>query len=655
MKRKLLLFVLIIGLTNLIIAQKKPRKVVRPKAPPPIFSISKVEEQKIGLTVERYINTYQVNSDGTSVQTLEVLQKLDSDILAKTLSVDKTEFNSDLTDIEVIEAYKILANGKKVLVDKSQIRIKPTPQTEAAPTFSSIKILEVEFGELKKGDSIYSKYIITDKNASFEGKFSALVIFPLFFDYKYAEINVIAPSNYPIYFDAVDIAGGKVSDENGQTKWQWKKVDMVGVPIKKVGEQFADSSPRIAITSFSTYDELGSAYWNEAKKKVRVTPEVKKLADDITKDITEPKLQASAIYEWVNKNIRYLSIILERGGWIPHDVNAILESGYGDCKDYTVLLQSLLSAKNIESVPVLVNADQKLWFPKVASPEMLNHAILYIPSLNLYADATAPNTRLGLISAVMRGKTSVLSGEKTGKHLIAEESADENQFLSDVVVTFTPNGEVRSISNNSYRGQPEMIFRPLFADSEFLTKSTFFVEMLLTYYGVTGTGKLLSVSNSHKIGEPFTIEMEINLNNHTTFLSKGSFSMPIMLNLHSLLEMEGLVKDESKTSPSIVGTNTFKESFEVKFPIGVVIDKLPETVKIDNKVASLLSEYKLENDSIKIKRELIIKKGIIQPEEYADFRSVIKKTVEIFTDKISYTTTPEFQKIKKSNSVNSPI
>src|SRR5678815_3165090 len=146
-------------------------------------------------------------------------------------------------------------------------------------------------------------------------------------------------------------------------------------------------SPRFAFTAFRNTDDLGSAFWDVFKTKAVITPEIQALADEITKDSTNPSEQASAIYGWVNKNIRYLSVILDRSGWIPHSSTEIIRNGYGDCKDYTVIIHTLLKAKGIDSIPVLIRADMGSWFPSVATAEYFNHVILYIPSLNLFADA----------------------------------------------------------------------------------------------------------------------------------------------------------------------------------------------------------------------------------------------------------------------------
>ena len=203
-----------------------------------------------------------------------------------------------------------------------------------------------------------------------------------------------------------------------------------------------------------------------AESKANITPEIIELANRITKDISDPRQQASAIYEWVNKNIRYLLVYLDRGGWIPHDTSQIVKNGYGDCKDYTILIKTLLKVKGIESYPVIIRSDMTDWVPDVAVPGFFNHAILYIPSIDLFADATAPNTRLGLIPQTIVGKQGFLAGEKTGVIKTPADRPGDSEVLSDVVVTYAPDGGMKAVSKNTYRGRGEILFRPMFGGAQ---------------------------------------------------------------------------------------------------------------------------------------------------------------------------------------------
>ena len=70
---------------------------------------------------------------------------------------------------------------------------------------------------------------------------------------------------------------------------------------------------------------------------------------------------------------------------------------YGDCKDHVVLLEALLAAAGIDSVPALINLGSSYTLPKVGTFVSFNHVITYLPSLDLYVDSTAQFAPFGIL------------------------------------------------------------------------------------------------------------------------------------------------------------------------------------------------------------------------------------------------------------------
>ena len=357
-------------------AQRKKTVTIRPQRKVEVISSTeapprpppKKESKAVGLSIEKYISNIDVAADGTSVQTVEVLQRFNSrSAIARYKTVQKI-FNGDLDEYTASDTYILKADGQKVVVPPSAVEIKRTPQAEAAPSFSSMMMLEVKFDGMEVGDAAHYALRLRKKKTYFEKKFDQVDYLPSIFDWKSAEINLSAPVDYPIYIEAIGLEGGRLPDSDGRARWQWRKKEQPALEFEMLMFDIIGTRSRVMLTSFKDFEELGAAYWNEANKKSVVTPDIQTLADEITKDKTTPAEQANAIYLWVNKNIRYLSIVADRSGWIPHAAAEILANRYGDCKDYATILYAMLKAKGIESYPVIIRADMGDWFPSVAAP-----------------------------------------------------------------------------------------------------------------------------------------------------------------------------------------------------------------------------------------------------------------------------------------------
>src|SRR5438445_1398884 len=92
----------------------------------------------------------------------------------------------------------------------------------------------------------------------------------------------------------------------------------------------------ILASSFKDYGELAAAYKARARDKSVVTPEIQKLADELTAGLSDKREQTKRLYQWVARNVRYVAMALGDGGYVPHDAASVLANRYGDCKDHVV-------------------------------------------------------------------------------------------------------------------------------------------------------------------------------------------------------------------------------------------------------------------------------------------------------------------------------
>ena len=112
----------------------------------------------------------------------------------------------------------------------------------------------------------------------------------------------------------------------------------------------------IALSSFASYADYAQAYQARAKPMAAVTPEIAKLARDLTLGAADERDKVRRLYNWVSRNIRYVAVYAGAGGWVPHSAASVLENLYGDCKDHVTLLEALLDAVGIASSPALINS-----------------------------------------------------------------------------------------------------------------------------------------------------------------------------------------------------------------------------------------------------------------------------------------------------------
>lgn len=131
-------------------------------------------------------------------------------------------------------------------------------------------------------------------------------------------------------------------------------------------------------THFSSWDKVSLWCMNYFIEPTRHNPAIKNLTDKITTDCKSNEEKISAIAEYVQNEIRYVAIEVGKNKWIPRNAINTFGNRYGDCKDKSALMISMLETIGIEAYPVLVGS-QKPIFIDLPSPYQFNHVIIAIP------------------------------------------------------------------------------------------------------------------------------------------------------------------------------------------------------------------------------------------------------------------------------------
>ena len=190
----------------------------------------------------------------------------------------------------------------------------------------------------------------------------------------------------------------KISEDHGRRLYHWTsshlereddQKDKDKDKDKKKKKHADDERPDIQLTTFVSWEQIGRWYAGLEKDRRAPSPEVRAKADELTKGLNNDLDKVQALYDFVAKNFRYVSLSLGVGRYQPHAAGDVLHNQYGDCKDKHTLLASLLEAEGMHASSVLINSSRKL-DPDVPSPSQFDHVITMLPM-------TSPTKKSGWI------------------------------------------------------------------------------------------------------------------------------------------------------------------------------------------------------------------------------------------------------------------
>ena len=560
----------------------------------------------------KYVNSNEniiINQDATYTDNIQYSIKIINKEAIDYLRNMPIRYSASLSDIKIISAYTLKSDGKRIDVSEKNFQVNSnTGENGASPLISDVKTKTIIFPDVEIGDTIFISYQYIQKEALFPHQFSKDWVFSDTYICEDCNITVSAPDSLPIKVETRDIKGGEIEKKVNIRNWSWHYENHKIVKPDATATNIFDYAPRIVISTFKDYAELAEAYNVRAKPKAQVTERIKKLADEITKNSKNEKETAKSLYDWVAKNIHYLANDVGVGGVVPHDTDHILDNKIGDCKDHVTLLQALLSAKNIKSVPALINATNIYTISDIPASGIFNHVINYIPSLNLYVDSTSMEIPFGRLYMIEEGKP-VIHTEDFSKIEHTPATNNKLQFDKTIAnVSFnedgSADGEIKTISGGEFAIKPRLYFRE-FKASNFKKE---FLEKVLSSSKLNGKLEYVEFDDTDNKSDTYGYKVKFHIENAMNIPGpSGVFVNSVMpnhsaeiTNLLNYSDAEGLPKHNFSCAG---GSENIDITFN--FPKSLQIIAIPKDVKIDSAPYKYEASYKREDNKVIAHREII--------------------------------------------------
>src|SRR5208337_1150634 len=297
------------------------------------------------------------------------------------------------------------------------------------------------------------------------------------------QVDIDVPADRPLKLKNKPGMDPKISEDHGRRLYRWTNSHLVREDDqkdkdKKKKKNPEDERPDIQLTTFVSWEQIGRWYGSLEKDRRAPSPEVRAKADELTKGLDKQLDKVQALYDFVAKNFRYVSLSLGVGSYQPHAAGDVLHNQYGDCKDKHTLLASLLEAEGLHASSVLINSSRKL-DPDVPSPSQFDHVITMLPmgqgtnprgtKEEVWMDTTAEVAPFRLLSYQLRKKQALVippayPPSSVAPHL-EETPADTpmpDSEASQIDGKINDIGKLEAHVHYQFRGDEELLLRSVF-------------------------------------------------------------------------------------------------------------------------------------------------------------------------------------------------
>ncbi len=429
----------------------------------------------------------------------------------------------------------------------------------------------------------------------------------------------------------------KVTEENGRRIYRWssshleredddKDKDKDKDKKKRKKKKPEDEVPAVQLTTFGSWEEVGKWYAGLDHDRRQPTADIRAKAEELTKGAGTDLDKVEALYDYVAKNFRYVSLSLGLGRYQPHAASDVLHNQYGDCKDKHTLLSSLLEAEGMHASSVLINSSRKL-DPDIPSPSQFDHVITLLPmgKEEVWMDTTTEVAPFRLLSFNIRKKQGLVVPVNGAAHL--EETPADPPMANTQVQTIDGSinelGKLNAKVSYVVRGDTELLMRIIFrrvpsAQWERL------VENINSMGGLDGDITNLKVGDPAATKEPFQFSYDVSKANFLDWSKKKS-DIDLPLSQFTLADADeddtGSDAEPIKFGPPGEFTYRIKLTLPAKYSGHA---PLPFALKRD--YGEYSASYKLDGTVFTAERRMLMRERELpatRASEYLSFRRAV--------------------------------
>jgi hypothetical protein len=595
-------------------------------------------DAELDYRITRFYQDYYLNDDFTSSLDSHIAVKVLTEKSIENLKTTSISYSTSIEKVDVLDAYTLKADGKKLVVPKDNFQLKINKgNKDGGPVYSDRTSLTIVFPDVAVNDTVYFSYKTTQTEPMFPKHFTAQGLFSRQSAYDDAKVTINVPAALDFKHQVREM------DENISQKGNRKIITLTfknPKPKKNERKDYSvwdmESVPGFALSTFKDYESIAAAYGERASPKAAPTDRVKKLAKDIIGKTRDRKEKTKLLYNWVATNITYAGNCIGVGAVVPHDTDFILDNKMGDCKDHATLLQALLTAEEIPSTQALINSGSSYQLPTIPMVSSVNHVINYLPEFNLFVDSTSQTTPFTMLPFSIAGKPVLLVDNFQAGMKTPVQKAGENKQVMDTVLHIQPDGSVKGTISMKLSGVPAVSARSGWRDVTTEQEKNW-IESVFGNQGVKGIGSITK-EDPEPLENSFNYSIEFEKKGFIQSAGAGAFYISPLISTPASIYAFADYPNEPFTHPSTCSNGTSIETYTYHFPDNIKVLAVPDNFDINAHHLHFKATYELDKNILKVSKSMedTTPGNVCAPEVLNPQRELLIKVAENLSSQVVY-------------------
>ncbi|MCV9386347.1 transglutaminase-like domain-containing protein [Reichenbachiella ulvae] len=619
------------------------------------FSAQAIDSSADFYTSEEELNDYRTRYPNENAVVTEMWRELRVVNSGDSLLIESTEFQEiiilnnpvawskdrvyshSFSYVDEIEAYSLVPFKKKY--KKYEVEeFKRSFDKDSYVFYDDTEWISFNYPQLVEGAKIVNKYTRQISDPHLLSSYFFMSHMPI----EKIKFTIVADKGIELRHEVYENPGLSpefeynlkeyVNDE-GQKVIEYSAENLDKIKMDEGSPSFSYLCPMIHVNIASYADKDGKvtqvladlddlhAWYRTFVDTLEVSEAVKTLSNSLLDGTESDYEKVQKIFEWVQGNVRYIAFEQGMRGFIPHSSDYVLSKRYGDCKDMSSLLVSMLRSVGLESYYTWIGSrDLPYRYSELASPSVDNHMIASVELGDelVYLDATGGFTPLGYLTSMIQGKEALVSkGKEEYEILEVPVIPKEKNLMIDTVYVRLQDGVLYGEGRLSLTGLVQV------ANSYKLNQKTQkgeekYLQRLLS----KGSNKFLldsyEIEGLSELSKPITIDYEFNIADYTNSLMGETY---VNLCLDKSASADFIQNRSSALENDYQYVNRSVTVFEV--PEGYEVTYLPENSQLETDEFGYDIGYELKEGEIVCTKTFYVNTLIISPDRFESWNNAI--------------------------------
>jgi tetratricopeptide (TPR) repeat protein len=570
----------------------------------------------------------EVTEDGRQTTTYHRMIKIQTEDAVDAFGEVRFQYDPTRHRVEIHTARTHLPDGRIVEADPDSFVELAPADTEEANQYSDYVVQVISMPAVQVGSILEWSYTIHDESTLFANRW--------WLSHGLDSVLPVAASRF-----ALKVPGGldfQYRVRNSDLEPERREIDghviyllrldrQPAIPLEAHSNPWSDRRIEVLTSTMGSWEEVGAWYHDLSRNRYVADQALEQTVAGLIEGSEDEEAQIQSLIEYVNDQVRYVGIEFGVGGYQPRAATEVRSSGFGDCKDQSTLLITMLRAAGIEAYPALVRTESRLsldeWVP---SPAFFDHLIVYLPEIRggMFVDPTASMMDFGDLPPLVQG----------GEALVVREDGVSAVAVPVIPPSVNAVRVVREIDMTD----PELA---VFTDTARATGAFGNVARLL--YGAAtqdeqvqlasrdilsefpqATDLTMDVSGARDVRQPALVVQKFRVPDLLQTLGGGQYLLSLRNSMRLDEMFELIPKEARKTEFVSIFLFSFDYTTELELPEGWTIVNSPEPVTHESEVGVFSQTYRVTPDGLVIQTNFVLSEDRVTLERYPALVDLIR-------------------------------